>query len=169
MKLMRVISLGAALAVGSILSVQAATLAEQVRGSSWELVSLTVITPDGKRIQPVGPHPHGYAIFDRMGHYISGDVNPNVPNFASGNLLKGTDAEYRAVATGDEMDFGTYSIDEKSHTLVKHIVGSTFPNWQGTDVDDVTEIKGDEMIWRPATGPQQTAAELVWKRMTKKN
>ena len=128
------LALGIGLVAAQTMTADAATLSQQIRGSTWELVSLTVILPDGKKIQPLGTHPLGYAMFDKTGRYISTDLNPNVPNFVSGNLLKGTDAEYRAAATGGGMDFGTYTVDDKKRILVKHVIGASFPNWKGTDI-----------------------------------
>lgn len=161
--------LGIGLAAAPAMRANAATLGGQLRGTTWELVSLTITTPDGKKIQPIGTRPLGYTMFDRTGHYITTDLNANVPNFESGNLQKGSDAEYRAVALGGGMDFGTYTVNDKNHTLVKHIIGSSFPNWKGTDLEDVTEIKGDEMIWHTTTGPNKAPVDLVWKRVTKPN
>ena len=71
---------------------EAASLGEQVRDTSWQLVSLTLTPPNGNPIHPQGPNPTGYTIFDRTGHYISVVSNPNVPKFASDNLREGTDA-----------------------------------------------------------------------------
>ena len=46
---------------------------------------LTITTPDGKKIQPIGEHPIGYTMFDRTGHYITTDLisslQYSIPNF----------------------------------------------------------------------------------------
>lgn len=161
--------LGIGFAAVTSIGAGATTLGQQLRGTTWELVSLTITTPDGKKIQPLGTHPLGYTMFDRTGRYVTTDLNPNVPKFASGSLQSGTDAEYRAAALGSGMDFGTYTVDDKNHILTKHVIGSSFPNWKGIDLQDTTEIKGDEMIWNTPSGHDNVPVELVWKRATKKN
>jgi hypothetical protein len=149
----------------SIATAQAASLSEQVRGTSWHLVTLTATLPDGKSIYPVGPKPSGYTIFDRTGHFITVTENPDVPKFASPNPLKATDAEQRVAWQGGRVDFGTYKVDEKNHMLIMHVEGSDFPNWVGTDIHNVTALEGNRMTWSKEPGSDKVPVVLVWERM----
>jgi hypothetical protein len=159
--------LGSLLVASTAMTANAASLAQQVRGTSWHLVSLTITTPDGKTVQPIGPNPMGYTMFDRTGHFITETLKPGAPNFASGSPVSGTDEEYRAAGQANIVDFGTYTADGKDHTLVMHVIGASFPNWIGTDIHNVTEINGDEMTWHNQAGARNVPVTLVWKRLSK--
>jgi hypothetical protein len=54
---------------------------------------------------------------------------------------------------------GVITVDEANHTLALHIVGSSFPNWDGTDQKRMAEITGDQMKW---TNPTMPGAEVPW-------
>ena len=142
-----------------------ADLKRELRNSSWQLVSLTITTPDGKEIQPQGPHRLGYTMFDATGHVISETLQPGVPKFASGDFRTGTDGEYVAAAKASLVDFGTYSVDEKNRRLVFHVIGASYPNWNGTDLTQQVELRGDQMIWKNAKGATQAPTTLVWQRL----
>jgi hypothetical protein len=166
---MKTFGLTAAIAAAGVLfsvaSAGAASLSEQVQGSSWHLVSLTITLPDGKSIHPIGPNPSGYTIFDRTGHFITVTENPDVPKFASSNPLKATDSEQRAAWQGGRVDYGTYEADEKNHMLIMHVEGSDFPNWVGTDLHNVTALTGNRMTWSKEPGSDKIPVVLVWERM----
>jgi hypothetical protein len=64
--------------------------------------------------------------------------------------------------------YGTYSIDEPAHTITYHIVGSSFPAWEGIDrvaaleatssgVNIVTTVKDDKQLG-------DLKAHQEWKR-----
>jgi hypothetical protein len=116
-------------------------------------------------MHPHGPNPKGYTIFDRTGHFIVVSSNPDVPKFASDNLREGTDAEYRAAGQGTLVQFGTYKVAEKSHTLISYIDGSSFPNWIGTDIRSVTELKGNRVTWTNSSGAAEAPIVVIWERL----
>ena len=77
----------------------------------------------------------------------------------------GTPEENKAVAQGSIAYFGTYSVSEKDKTFTIHIVGTTFPNWIGTDQKRPFTISGDELKWTtPTTSLGSGTALDVWKR-----
>jgi hypothetical protein len=143
----------------------AASLAQQVRSSTWQLVSVTITLPNGNKVQPDGPNPSGVQFFDRTGHFITVTSKGDIPKFASNNFRDGTDAEQAAAAKGSLFDFGTYKVDEKTKTLMFHVAGSSFPNWVGINIKNVADIKGDLMTWQNPVGPSQAPVTLVWKRV----
>lgn len=156
--------LGFALLLPTILAAHAASLAQQLRGSSWKLVSVTIELPNGNKVQPEGPNPVGMALFDRTGHAMVDARRPDVPKFASNNFRDATEAELAAAGRAGILTFGTYTVDDKTNTLIMHIISSSFPNWNGTDLKDITEIKGDTMTWENLVGAQQSPTVFVWKR-----
>jgi len=147
------------------MAAEAATLSEQVQGTSWHLVSLTITLPNGSQVHPSGSNPTGYTIFDRSGHFITVTENPDVPKFASDSPLKATDAEQSAAWQGGRVDFGTYTVDEKSHMLIMHVEGADFPNWVGTDLHNVTKLTGNRMTWSKEPGSDKIPVVLIWERL----
>ncbi len=151
--------------VSSGMAAEATSLSEQVHGTSWHLVSLTVTPPNGSPMHPAGRNPTGYTIFDRTGHFITMTSNPDAPKFASDNLHTGTDAELRAAWQGLLSAFGTYKVDDKSNTLIMHVEGANFPNWIGTDLHVVPALQGNRMTWTNPQGAAKAPVVLIWERL----
>ena len=131
-------------------SAVAQTLKDGIVGT-WEIVSI-VNESNGKKIEPWGPHPIGYFMFDPSGHISLIILKSDIPKFASNNKNTGTDAENKAVVQGTVANYGTYKIDEENHKALVHFIGSTYPNWNGTDQKRTITITGNQMTWvDPAT------------------
>jgi hypothetical protein len=138
------------LAVGIGASVATAqpgkTLREQIVGT-WDFIIAEIVTQDGKKTFPFGERPKGMLVFTSGGHFSQVHVSGDLPRIASKNRLAGTPEQNTAIVHGSLALFGTYTIDESKKTLTFHIVGSTFPNQQGTSqtrtIDKLTE---DEFV-----------------------
>ncbi|MBI5075778.1 MAG: lipocalin-like domain-containing protein [Nitrospirae bacterium] len=133
---------------------------------SWILVELYNET-DGKRLEPFGPNPRGSMLLTPDGHFSMTLMRSSLPKFASNVRTKGTAEEYKAVVDGSVAAIGTYTVTgDKEQILNLHIVGSTFPNWDGQDQKRPVTVIGDDMkIINPAPsiggGGKNTQ---VWKR-----
>lgn len=124
---------------------------EKLAGT-WVLESV-VNEIDGKKVEPFGPNPSGYFIFTVDGHYSFQIVRPGRVKFASNNRVKGTPEEYKQAYEGIVSIFGTYKIaNEQDGTINLHVVGSSFPNWDGTDQVRKVSISGEEMLYTNPTG-----------------
>ena len=113
-----------------------------------------------------GPNPQGSFTFDTSGHFSAILMKSDLPKYASNNRTQGTAAEYKATVEGSLAYFGTYSVSGTD--LILHVVGSTFPNWNGTDQRRTNvSVKGDELTYVQPTpsGGGATGAPNVWKRM----
>jgi Lipocalin-like domain len=119
---------------------------------TWELVSTSGETADGKRMEaPFGQKPLGYLMFSPSGHFSYNWVHPDRPKFASNNRQAGSPEENQAAVHGNLSAFGTYTISPDG-SLTLQIVGSSFPNWNGTTQKRTVEIGGDQMKFTsPAT------------------
>ena len=155
--------MGSALPSGDAVA-QQKSLKEQLLGT-WTLVSIDYVGQDGGRFQTFGPDPKGIAIFDRSDHYIIAVMRSDRPKFAVNDRLKGTAEENKATAQGTITYFGTYSVSEADHTIVIHIVGSSFPNWNGTDQKRIFTLSGDELkLTNPTASTGGGTTEVVFKR-----
>jgi Lipocalin-like domain len=123
--------------------VAARTPAKHLVGT-WTLVSVT-LEQDGKKSDLFGPNPRGQVTFGPNGRMSFIITRSDIPKFASNNRQAGTPEENKAVVQGCIAYFGTYSVSEKDKTFTVHILGSTFPNWIGTDQKRPFTISGDEL------------------------
>jgi hypothetical protein len=140
------------------------TFAEQIQGT-WVLVSI-YNEQDGKKVDVFGPNPRGLMILTPDGHFEEIMMRASLPKFASGNRTKGTVEENQAVVQGSFVSFGTYTVaSDKEQTVIKHIEGGTFPNFDGQDQKRFCAVIGDELR---VTNPTPTTGSgtnfLVWKR-----
>ncbi len=115
----------------------------------WAVVSV-VNDVDGKKTEPYGAHPKGQFIFTADGYFSTNIVRPDRPKFASNNRTTGTPEENKVVVQGSNSSFGTYEISSDG-SITLHIVGSTFPNWDGTKQKRLAAINGDEITWTNPT------------------
>jgi Lipocalin-like domain len=115
----------------------------------WAVVSV-VNEADGKKTEPYGANPKAQFIFTADGYFTTNIVRPDRPKFVSNNRTTGTPEENKAAVQGSNSSFGTYEISSDG-SITLHIVGSTFPNWDGTKQKRLAAIKGDEITWTNPT------------------
>ena len=96
---------------------QQKSLKEQLAGT-WTLVSIDQTDKDGKKQQLFGPNPKGIQVLDASGKY-------------SQIILRSDTAKFKA--NNRPANFGTWSVDEASKTLIVRYEGSLFPNQAGTE------------------------------------
>lgn len=132
---------------------------------SWKLIS-GYLDNHGTRIDILGPHPAGMVVFTEDLHFIVVINNPDIPKFAAGDRAKGTPEEYKTAAINSLGVYGTYTVDENGDFLEQRVIGSTFPNMNGSSRgrSELTEkVEGDRMLenLRIADG---ISVNIVWQR-----
>jgi len=128
---------------------------------TWRLVSFEdrkdEKDPNSEWTYPYGKNPKGYIVYDETGHVTVQIMRTPPPaKFASGDDKKPTSEEARAAYKGYVAYFGTYTIDEASHSVIHHVEGSLGPSYIGTDQKRPFELSGDRLI----IGDQKT-----WRRV----
>ena len=98
---------------------------------AWRLLACEGRWSDGRVTRPYGDSPGGMLVYDRQGRFAGQIMAPGRPRFASGNLLKGSDAEVRAAFEGYVAYYGTYTVDEAQGLMIHQVEGSLFPDWIG--------------------------------------
>jgi hypothetical protein len=143
---------------------KAADAKKQIVGI-WKLVSDTNTGTDGVRTAGTsfGANPNGRMYFTSDGHYFNLNTRSDIPKFASGNRMKGTAEENKAVVQGTNGQFGTYSLSPDGKTLTLKVEGSTWPGWVGTEQTRTVAINGDDMK-QTLTASIGGTSELVYKR-----
>jgi hypothetical protein len=140
--------------------------AEKLTGT-WTLVSVDNVLPDGSRVHLYGSDPHGILMFDVEGHYSLQIMSAGRARFASNDKSQGTPEENRAAVQGSNSHFGTYSVNEKDHTITFRIEHASFPNWEGTSQKRSFTLADGRLRYSvptPTTGPAGAIGELEWKR-----
>ncbi len=130
---------------------------------AWMLVSNVTTTADGRKTDAFGANPKGTVIFDGSGRYVLLNTRTGLPKFASGDRLRGTPQEYRAIVQGSNGHLGTYSVADK--VLTFKVESSTWPGQTGTDLKQtIVSLSGDTLNWTVA-GPGTSKGDMVWKRV----
>jgi hypothetical protein len=168
MKLMSLLPVVACIALASVALSQnkapakppLSTLQKQLIGT-WRLISFEDRTdekdPNSEWTYPYGKNPKGYVVYDETGHVtIQMMRTPPPAKFASGDDNKPTPEEAKAAYEGYVAYFGTYTIDEASHSVIHHVEGSLSPSYIGTDQKRPFQLSGDRLI----IGDQKT-----WRRV----
>ena len=136
------------------MSEQSQSAAQRLIGS-WRYVGSTI---DGKPQPGRGPDPKGIIIYDGHGH-MACHVAPDREVPRAGK--EPTAEEAKAALAGHIAYFGTYTVDEKAHTVTHHRQGSVQPGDKG-DVVRGYEFAGDRLILRPVGA---AAHEVIWERI----
>jgi len=149
----------------SVAWAQQKSIKEQLVGT-WSLVSADSTEKDGKKTASFGAKPQGILIFQANGYYSSTLLSGDRPKFASGNRLKGTPEENAAAVHGSIAQFGTYSVDEKSKTLISKVEGSSFPNSAGeTQKRIITTLTADRLVYTNPATTTGRVTDSVWRRV----
>jgi hypothetical protein len=157
-----VTALGVAILAGDASSEQLSSK-EQLIGA-WDLVSIDSVRPDGSRLTTFGDTPNGIACFDSTGRYIITVMRSDRAKYAVNDRTQGTAEENKATAQGTFTYFGTYKVTEPDNTISIHIVGSSFPNWNGTNQKRTFRVTGEELRLTNPVASTGGATEVVWKR-----
>ena len=142
------------------------TLKDQLTGS-WRLVSITNLRLNGTKYELFGPNAKGIVIFDRNGSYSFQIMRAARPSFVAESRLEGTPEENKAAVQGVISHFGTYEVDETSHSITFRIEGSSYPNWDKTEQKRSFTLLGNQLAWSdPAAGPRagDLQSDLIWRR-----
>jgi len=132
---------------------------------TWSVLSV-VNEVDGKKADLFGPNPKGQFIFTAEGNFSINIIRSGRTKFASNNSKAGTAEENKEAMSGTLSLFGTYTINLDGWQTL-HIVGSSFPNWDGAEQKRLVRIKGDEMTYENPTAPTGSGHVVLTLRRAK--
>jgi len=113
-----------------------------------------------------GQGARGYLMLAPDGHYSLTVMRATLPKFVSGNRIKNTPEETKAVIDGSIAHVGTFTIDDGGKAITFHIESSTFPNWDGATQKRALKLSGDLLTFTvaaPSGGGSST--DVVWRRV----
>ena len=107
-------------------------------------------------------------MYDGRGSFSGQIMAHGRPDFATGNLLKGTADEVRAAFEGYVAYYGSYTLDESGELMIHQVEGSFFPNWIGERQIRKFEFTCDgrlQLSTLPIKGARaDLTVVLVWER-----
>ena len=114
---------------------------------TWRVVAVENRDSAGTLVRPFGDRPAGYFVYTPDGHFTMQIARtPLAPPFAAGSDRRATEGELRAAFEGFFAWYGTYTVDETTHTLTHHIAGSLWPSYTGTDQPRPFRLSGDTLV-----------------------
>ena len=158
-------SIGPALAIVAMSLAMGPVMAQSMKDLAGTYVLVSSVTEQGgTKTETFGANPKGRLMLDAGGNYVISFRRAGLPKIASNNRTTGTADENKAVAAGTLSHFGSYSVDEKSKTIVFKIEASSYPNWDDTTQPRVFTLTGDELKYVTPAASGGGTATLIWKR-----
>jgi endonuclease IV len=111
-------------------------------------------------------------MYDAAGNMCGMLMQADRPGFAQEDLLRGNPEEVKSAFEGFQAYFGTYEANDGERNDgermdIHHVIGCSFPNWEGTDRIRFFEFSGKKLTLStpplPAAGTTVTM-RLVWAR-----
>ncbi len=135
---------------------------------TWRLLSFEVRLSEGGIIYPFGENVKGLLIYT-SGGYMSGKLMPtNRTNFISPDPQKGTNFEIKEAFENFVGYYGRFKVDIAKKTVIHHVEGSFFPNWEGDVQKRFFEFNNDLLTLSSPPQPygdENAKAVLVWKKI----
>jgi len=132
----------------------------------WKLVRFERRTTSGDLSYPMGRNPVGRLTYDAGGRMSAQIMRPDRPAFRDASSSRGSAEEKSAAFDGYLAYYGTYTVDEKTHTVIHHVEASLYPNWARSEQRRLFEFSEGRLILRAVNGAggPGTESRLVWER-----
>jgi hypothetical protein len=140
---------------------QAAPAARDRFFGVWKLISYESKSANGDVRQVYGPKPVGRITYDKAGRMSAALMRPD--RKAPANPRSATVEELREIQSGFVAYFGTFDVDEATHTVFHHVQAALNPAWPGTDLKRGYEFSGDKLILT-AGGANGSSLVLTWQK-----
>jgi len=136
----------------------------------WKLISSEMRTSNGDVFYPLGEDCTGTLMLDSAGHLSAHLMRLARPEFASGDILRGTDEEIKTAYQGYVAFWGNYKVDDTKREMTYVVDGSLFPNWIGHENLRFYEFSDDRQTLTLRTPPFLAAGNeivgmLIWQRV----
>jgi hypothetical protein len=136
---------------------------------TWRLISRVVTLEDGTAVQDpgLGRTPSGYLIYDSSGHMAAQLMRPDRPLAIDCGTSGPAPSENSQSVNGYDAYFGTYTIDETSHTVTHHLEGALAAADVGKNLVREFQVSGDKLtiIVRTNSPKEKQVRTLTWERV----
>jgi Lipocalin-like domain len=142
--------------------------ARQLIGT-WRLISRVVTLADGTVVQDpgLGKTPSGYLIYDSSGHIAAQLMRLDRPMAIDCGTPGPGPSDNSQSVNGYDAYFGTYTIDETSHTVTHHLEGALAAADVGKNLVREFQISGDKLTITVRTNSrkEKQIRMLTWERV----
>jgi len=132
----------------------------------WKLVAYERRRANGAVDHPYSQKPVGRITYDSAGRMSAQLMRPgrrcSLPagvSFATGTA---NDAEVREAVGGFVAYFGTFDVDESSHTVIHHVEACLVPSWVGHDLKRSYRFEGNRLLLSAVAA--DFTVNLTWQR-----
>ena len=136
---------------------------------TWKLISRVVRSEDGTAVQDpgLGKTPVGYLIYDSSGHMAAQLMRPDRHIAIDCGATSPAPSENSQSINGYDAYFGTYTIDETSHTVTHHLEGALAAADVGKNLVREFQVSGDRLtiIVRTNSPKEKQIRTLTWERV----
>ncbi len=155
----------------ALLAVSTGALAQPGRANPligcWNLRSSVRTLRDGQTQNHFGRKPVGRIEYDKAGRMFALLMRPErhttVP--PGMELDQAPQDELRSIVTGFVSYFGTFDVDQASHTVTHHIEASLVPSWVGTDLKRNFHFEGNSLVLTRVSPDGTSSDRLIWDRV----
>jgi hypothetical protein len=114
---------------------------------AWRLVSCAETdVSTGEVFLPMGGQPQGFILYT-PDSYMSAQLSASDrPDFASGDMYRGTPEDYAAAGISYLAYSGPYYVDEGRSTVEHEMAVSLFPKWKGQRQVRIAKLDGDQLV-----------------------
>ncbi len=136
---------------------------------TWKLISSEMRSSSGEVQYPLGQDCQGRLVFDAAGNFSAQLMRPGRPEFASGDIVRGTDEEIRTAYQGYVAFWAKIDVDEAKQEISYVVEGSLFPNWIGHENLRYYQFAGNRLTLSTPTflmAEQQVTGVLIWERVS---
>jgi len=133
---------------------------------AWRLISYERRNAAGAVTYPMGQNPVGRLTYDSLGRMSAQIMRPDRAQSHAASAGSATADEKISAFDGYIAYYGTYTVNEKDHTVIHHVEASLYPNWVGSDQRRLYEFSDGRLILRAVNGAggPGTESRLVWEK-----
>ena len=135
---------------------------------TWRLVSRVVTLEDGKPVLDpgLGRTPKAYLIYDSRGHMAAQGMRLDRPLAIDCGTSAPTPSNNSQSVNGYDAYFGTYAVDETSHTVTHHLEGALAAADVGKNLVREFQVSGDKLTITVRTNSpkEKQIITLIWER-----
>jgi hypothetical protein len=136
---------------------------------AWKLITSEMRSSTGGVLYPLGEECVGRLIVDSDGNFTAQLMRPDRPQFASGDVVRGTDEEIRAAYQGFVAFWAKIEVDQAAQEITYVVEGSLFPNWVGHRNLRHYQFDGNRLTLKTPPflmAEQELVGVLVWERIS---
>lgn len=134
---------------------------------AWKTEVFEVRRTNGETLKPFGDHPGGQMIYTEDGRFSAQIAQAGRMQIKSGDMMDSSHEELASNYRGFISYFGTYDYDAISKTVLHHVEGSLFPNWENDTLKRFVKASKDriELTTEPTFyGGEEIVGVVVWKK-----